>query len=99
MSSEASVDALVAATMTRFGRADVLVNNAGVANVKPAALETVAEFKSVLDVNLVGTFLCAQRFGRVMLDQKTGRSSRWTAAGPSSEARLEGTCRRPLYTS
>lgn len=72
VSNEASVDALVAATLAKFGRADVLVNNAGVANVKPAALETISDFKNVLDVNLVGTFLCAQRFGRVMLEQKKG---------------------------
>jgi NAD(P)-dependent dehydrogenase (short-subunit alcohol dehydrogenase family) len=72
VASEASVDALVAATTDRFGRVDVLVNNAGVANVTPAAIETVADFKHVLDVNLVGAFLCAQRFGRVMLEQKKG---------------------------
>lgn len=72
VSNEASVDALVTATLERFGRADVLVNNAGTANVKPAALETLDEFKGVLDVNLTGAFLCAQRFGRVMLEQKKG---------------------------
>ncbi|HVU04387.1 MAG TPA: glucose 1-dehydrogenase [Polyangiaceae bacterium] len=72
VANEASVDALVAATLARFGRADVLVNNAGTALVRPAASETLAEFRSVLDVNLVGAFLCAQRFGRVMLEQKKG---------------------------
>jgi len=72
VASEASVDALVTATLSRFGRADVLVNNAGVAKVAPAAAETLADFRAVLDVNLVGAFLCAQRFGRVMLEQKRG---------------------------
>ena len=72
VADEASVDRLVAATLARFGRADVLVNNAGTAKVAPAAMESIADFKNVLDVNLVGAFLCAQRFGRVMLEQKKG---------------------------
>ena len=69
---EADVDALVAATLERFGRADILVNNAGVAHVVPAAIETREQFAGTLDVNLTGAFLCAQRFGRVMLEQKKG---------------------------
>jgi NAD(P)-dependent dehydrogenase (short-subunit alcohol dehydrogenase family) len=72
VANEASVDALVQATLARFGRADVLVNNAGVAKIAPAAAESLSDFRSVLDVNLVGAFLCAQRFGRVMLEQKRG---------------------------
>ncbi|MBM4363397.1 MAG: glucose 1-dehydrogenase [Deltaproteobacteria bacterium] len=69
---EADVDALVAATRQRFGRVDVLVNNAGVANVAPAADESREAFTATLDVNLTGAFLCAQRFGRVMLEQGSG---------------------------
>jgi NAD(P)-dependent dehydrogenase (short-subunit alcohol dehydrogenase family) len=72
VASEASVDELVRATVARFGRVDVLVNNAGVASIAPAAQESVESFRGVLDVNLVGAFLCAQRFGRVMLEQKRG---------------------------
>jgi NAD(P)-dependent dehydrogenase (short-subunit alcohol dehydrogenase family) len=72
VASEASVDALVGATLARFGRADVLVNNAGTAKVSPAASESLEDFRGVIDVNLTGTFLCAQRFGRVMLDQRKG---------------------------
>lgn len=69
---EAEVDALVAATRERFGRVDVLVNNAGVASVAPAADEPLEAFRATLDVNLTGAFLCAQRFGRVMLAQGGG---------------------------
>jgi NAD(P)-dependent dehydrogenase (short-subunit alcohol dehydrogenase family) len=69
---EADVDALVAATLERFGRVDVLVNSAGTDVVTPAELETVEEFERVIGVNLVGTWLCAQRFGRVMLEAQSG---------------------------
>jgi NAD(P)-dependent dehydrogenase (short-subunit alcohol dehydrogenase family) len=66
------VDALAGETLARFGRADVLVNSAGVANVVPAEQEALAGFLGVLDVNLVGAFRCCQRFGREMLAQGGG---------------------------
>jgi NAD(P)-dependent dehydrogenase (short-subunit alcohol dehydrogenase family) len=72
VSNEASVDALVRATLDEFQRVDVLVNNAGVARVRPALDEAPAEFRSVLETNLVGAFTCAQRFGRVMVENRKG---------------------------
>ena len=69
---EADVDRLVAETTARFGRADVLVANAGVTTIVPAEVQPLSEFRSTLDVNLVGVYLCAQRFGRVMLAQGRG---------------------------
>lgn len=72
VSKEASVDALVRATVEKFGTVDVLVNNAGVARIKPALDEAPEDFRSVLDTNLVGAFTCAQRFGRVMVEKRKG---------------------------
>jgi NAD(P)-dependent dehydrogenase (short-subunit alcohol dehydrogenase family) len=63
---------VVAAAGAELGGADILVNNAGTAKVGPAAAESLADFRAVMDVNLTGAFLCAQRFGRVMLQQKQG---------------------------
>jgi NAD(P)-dependent dehydrogenase (short-subunit alcohol dehydrogenase family) len=73
VAEEADVDALVAATLERFGGVDVLVNNAGITEVIPAHEEPLETFQRVLAVNLTGAFLCAQRFGRVML--QAGRGS------------------------
>ncbi len=69
---EASIDVLVAQTLARFERVDVLINNAGITEVVPAEEETIEGFDSVLDVNLRGVFLCAQRFGRCMLERGQG---------------------------
>jgi NAD(P)-dependent dehydrogenase (short-subunit alcohol dehydrogenase family) len=72
VSQEADIDALVAATIDRFGKADVLVNNAGFSQILPAEHLAIADWRAQIDVNLTGVFLCAQRFGRKMLEQRRG---------------------------
>jgi len=72
VAQEDEVDTLVARTREAFGRIDVLVNNAGTGTVVPADQEPLETWRQVLDVNLTGVFLCAQRFGRVMLDAGAG---------------------------
>jgi len=66
------VEALKDACLERFGKVDVLVNNAGTTEVGPAENESEEAFLHVLNVNLNGTFYCAQRFGRVMLEAGQG---------------------------
>ena len=58
--------ALVAAAMEAFGRVDILVNNAGVASAVPGTRETPEQFRSVVDVNLHGSYWMAQACVRVM---------------------------------
>ena len=69
------VDALKDACLERFGKVDILVNNAGTTEVVPAENESDEAFLRVLNVNLNGSFYCAQRFGRVMLEAGRARSS------------------------
>ena len=57
---------LVDEAMAKFGRVDVLVNNAGVGTAVPATRETAEQFRSVIDVNLNGCYWMAQACGRVM---------------------------------
>ncbi len=57
---EADCIALVRATVERFSRLDVLVNNAGINIRKPPQDYTAAEWHAVLDTNLTSAFLCAQ---------------------------------------
>jgi NAD(P)-dependent dehydrogenase (short-subunit alcohol dehydrogenase family) len=57
---EASVNAMVQATLEREGRLDILVNNAGIAIRRPAVELTLGDWDKVLAVNLTGSFLCAR---------------------------------------
>ena len=60
VSDEAAVAGLVAATVERFGRLDVLVNNAAARPEKPLAALTYADFRAVTSVILDGAFLTAK---------------------------------------
>jgi NAD(P)-dependent dehydrogenase (short-subunit alcohol dehydrogenase family) len=72
ISVEEQVAAMSATVIGRFGRADVLVNNAGISLIRPARETTSDEWRRVLDVNLTGPFLMCRTFGATMLDQKKG---------------------------
>ena len=67
-----SVDALVAAVKNRFGRIDVLVNNAGITKDARLVKMTEVEFDAVIDVNLKGVFNCAQAVVESMIAQGSG---------------------------
>jgi NAD(P)-dependent dehydrogenase (short-subunit alcohol dehydrogenase family) len=58
--------ALVASAVEEFGKVDILVNNAGIASARPATRETPEQFRSVIDVNLHGSYWTAQACGRIM---------------------------------
>lgn len=72
VSDETQVLQMVARVLERFGRLDVLVNNAGISFIKPAELIETAEWKRVMDVNLLGPFLLCREFGKLMLRQGQG---------------------------
>jgi NAD(P)-dependent dehydrogenase (short-subunit alcohol dehydrogenase family) len=60
VSDPVQVDEAMRAVDKRFGRADALVNNAGIAIFKPIETTTFQEWRAVLAVNLDGPFLCTQ---------------------------------------
>ena len=66
------VDAVVARVVERFGRIDVLVNNAGITQDARLQKMTLEQFDRVIDVNLRGVFHCAQAVANTMVAQGSG---------------------------
>ncbi|MFV0515479.1 MAG: SDR family NAD(P)-dependent oxidoreductase [Jhaorihella sp.] len=73
VSSEAQVADMVAQTMAQWGRIDILVNNAGILRDKSFGKMTMADFRKVVDVHLIGSAVCAHAVWPIMRDQKYGR--------------------------
>lgn len=72
VTERASVDALVSAAVARFGRIDVLVNNAGVIRDRSLLKMTEQDFDFVINVNLKGVFNCTQAVAPLMVAQGSG---------------------------
>jgi NAD(P)-dependent dehydrogenase (short-subunit alcohol dehydrogenase family) len=68
----ADVDAAMAAFMRKFGRIDVLVNNAGGTDPKPFFEKTAADWMRIWELNVVSAFLCAQAVAKPMLAARKG---------------------------
>lgn len=72
LSDEAVATRAAEGVKNRWGRADVLVNNAGISFIAPAESVEGAAFLRVLQVNLLAPFLLAKAFGTMMLKQRSG---------------------------
>ncbi|WP_433216894.1 SDR family NAD(P)-dependent oxidoreductase [Dactylosporangium sp. CS-047395] len=94
VSDEDDVERFVELVEARYGRADVLVNNAGIASIGPAEETTAATWRRVLEVNLTGPFLLSQAFGRRMLVRGAG-----SIVNIASVAGLMGVADRVAYNA
>jgi NAD(P)-dependent dehydrogenase (short-subunit alcohol dehydrogenase family) len=94
VSLERDIAALADKVLARYGRLDLLVNNAGISLIA-AALETSTErWRRVLDVNLTGPFLLCRAFGRLMVEQRGG-----SIVNVASIAGLVGIADRSAYNA
>jgi NAD(P)-dependent dehydrogenase (short-subunit alcohol dehydrogenase family) len=74
VSKAADVHELIQKTVDKFGRIDILINNAGISPYfKPAETMKEADWDEIIAVNLKSVFLCCEAVARVMIPQKSGR--------------------------
>jgi 3-oxoacyl-[acyl-carrier protein] reductase len=73
VADEEQVEAMVKAVLEREGRLDVLVNNAGITRDGLLMRMKTPDWKSVIDLNLTGVFLCTRAVSRSMLKARAGR--------------------------
>lgn len=73
LTDDEAVRRLVATAMQRFGRIDVLANNAGIAPAEDAEIETQESFRRVIGINLEAAYSCAREAAAMML--ASGRGS------------------------
>lgn len=67
--SDASIAAAVDAVLGRFGRVDLLVNNAAMLLAKPALDVAADEFEAVMRINVTGTYMMTQHVARHLIDE------------------------------
>jgi NAD(P)-dependent dehydrogenase (short-subunit alcohol dehydrogenase family) len=80
--------------LDRYGRVDVLVNNAGISLISPAEETSVADYRRVIEVNLVAPFLLCRIFGKKMLEAGSG-----SIVNVASVAGLLGVSDRAAYNA
>lgn len=73
ISCEAEVKQMVNEAINKFGKIDVLVNNAAVSIDKMFFERTVEDFKTTLNTNVIGTFLVSKYVGETMYNNKSGK--------------------------
>jgi 3-oxoacyl-[acyl-carrier protein] reductase len=90
----------VASAITRFGKVDGLVNNAGI--VRPAMIErmTLDQWRQVIDVHLTGSFIWLQAVGRHLLQRvQSGEKAPGAIVNVSSDAGRKGSIGQINYSS
>jgi NAD(P)-dependent dehydrogenase (short-subunit alcohol dehydrogenase family) len=94
LTQEAVVKRIVAAATERWGRIDLLVNNAGISAIAPAETVSSAQYRRVLEVNLVAPFILSREAGSLMLAQRSG-----SIVNIASVAGLVGIADRAAYNA
>ena len=96
ISDEFQVKAMAEKAVSKFGRVDILINNAGASQLSYTTTQDLskAEWDAIIGINLTGTFLCCKHIGKGMI--ATGGGSIISIA---STAGITGVPRAPAYAA
>jgi len=94
LSTATAAAALVAQLVNRLGRLDILVNNAGIIRRAPASETVLADWQTVIDVNLTGVWALSQAAAGIMREQGHGK-----IINIASLLSFQGGIRVPAYTA
>jgi NAD(P)-dependent dehydrogenase (short-subunit alcohol dehydrogenase family) len=94
ITDEGFISRLVSGVQDRFGRADALVNNAGISMIRPALETGVDDYRRVLEVNLVAPFLLAKHFAPILMRSRAG-----SIVNVASVAGMSGIAERSAYNA
>jgi NAD(P)-dependent dehydrogenase (short-subunit alcohol dehydrogenase family) len=94
VTDESFIKASAAAIEERWGAPDVVINNAGISFIKKSEETTVADYRHVLEVNLVAPFIIVRAFAPMMLARKQG-----SFVNVASIAGLFGVSERTAYNA
>lgn len=94
VADEHAVGEFADSVLSRWREVDVVVNNAGIACIRPAEETSADEFRRVIDINLTAPFLMAKAFGKMMLLQGFG-----SIVNVASIAGLHGIADRAAYNA
>jgi sorbitol-6-phosphate 2-dehydrogenase len=94
VTSESDMAEAVDAAVKKFGKLDILISNAGILKAADITEFAVSDWQRVIDVNLVGYFVCAQAAARVMIPEKFG-----TIIQVNSKSGKKGSFRNSAYAA
>jgi len=73
LTNDSAAEEITKVTRDRFGRIDILINNAGTSWGAPVEAMTLEQWNKVIETNLTGTFLFSQAAGKIMISQRSGK--------------------------
>jgi NAD(P)-dependent dehydrogenase (short-subunit alcohol dehydrogenase family) len=79
ISKEDEVIQMAQSVKDHYGKCDILVNSAGVGAMLPSVIVSAEDWTSMMNTNLLGTFLCCREFGKMMIEQGGGNITNFSS--------------------